>query len=139
MNRPRIYDGSGHAPPETLHLRAGKLTMRYENGSLRYLCVGGVELLRMVYAAVRDHNWGTIPGVLTLREQTIEADSFRLVFEMHHQQAPVDFVWTGTITGSSDSSVRFDFDGQANARALTTVAHIGALTRTAFAARGKSH
>ena len=50
---------------ETLVLRAGPLRMRLENSELRYLTVAGQEVVRRVYAAVRDRNWGTVPGVLS--------------------------------------------------------------------------
>lgn len=116
MTAPLIYDGTGQAAPEKIPLRAGKLTMLFERGSLRYLRFGDTELLRMIYAAVRDHNWDTIPGSLTIREQTISEDSFRIVFEIHHLRPPVDFSWVGTISGNADGSVSFELDGQVNRR-----------------------
>jgi D-apionolactonase len=45
-----------------LSLRAGAATMRYENGGIRYIRIGSYEILRRVYVAVRDHNWGTVPA-----------------------------------------------------------------------------
>src|SRR4051794_871857 len=46
--------------PESLSLRAGPLSLRYEEGGLRYIRLGDREVLRRVYVAVRDRNWGTI-------------------------------------------------------------------------------
>jgi hypothetical protein len=41
-------------------IRLGDLTCLYEAGNLRYIKCGDVELLRMIYPAVRDENWETI-------------------------------------------------------------------------------
>ena len=46
-------------PPEIL-LKAGKLNVIYSNGALRYISADNNELLRMIYAAVRDRDWLTI-------------------------------------------------------------------------------
>ena len=40
-------------------LTAGPLTAELDNGNLRYLKVGGVEVLRALSYLVRDENWGT--------------------------------------------------------------------------------
>jgi hypothetical protein len=47
-------------PPIT-HLKAGLITCVYEEGKLRYIKKGAAEILRMIYVAVRDKNWVTIP------------------------------------------------------------------------------
>ncbi len=46
--------------PEQRVLRAGPLTMLYENGDLRYIRLGEHEIVRRLYVAVRDRNWGTV-------------------------------------------------------------------------------
>ena len=40
-------------------LTAGPLSVEFDNGQLRYLKVGGVEVLRALGFLVRDENWGT--------------------------------------------------------------------------------
>jgi len=42
-------------------LKAGELQCLYETGKLRYIRRGETELIRMIYGAVRDDNWGTLP------------------------------------------------------------------------------
>ncbi len=103
-----IYDGSALAEDERIALRAGGLNLLFEAGTLRYIRSGNVELIRQIYAAVRDQNWGTVPGELVIKDMQVEADSFRIVFEMTHADL---FRWTGTITGDKNSTVTFDFDG----------------------------
>jgi len=112
---PMLYDGSGQPAPQPAALRAGPLALAYENGALRCIKLGSADVLLMIYAAVRDHNWGTVPGRLS--DEQIEAgrDSFRIQFRSEHVQNDVDFVWTGTITGAADGTVAFHFDGEARA------------------------
>ena len=108
---PMIYDGSGQPAPTQITLRAGALSAVYENGLLRYIRLGDHEVLRGVYAAVRDQNWGTIPGQLSEVKMDIRADSFAITFTSDHHQGDVDFVWHGAIRGDSESRIRFTFEG----------------------------
>jgi hypothetical protein len=110
---PLIYDGSGKAAPERVTLRAGILTAEYEAGMLRYLRLGHHELVRAIYAAVRDHNWGTIPAVLrdVRIDQTVS--TFSVSFTSDHSADTQQFTWRGTIDGSADGTITFSFDGAA--------------------------
>ena len=45
-------------------LRAGPLTVEFDNGALRYIKVGGVEAIRNIAFVVRDKDWGTYNPVL---------------------------------------------------------------------------
>ena len=53
------------APP--LELRAGPLSMVFEPNTafLRYVRTSDEEVVRGVYVAVRDHNWGTVEPSLS--------------------------------------------------------------------------
>jgi hypothetical protein len=117
---PAVYAlryGSLEPLPESLSLQAGPLSCFWENGELRSLRYGDTMVLARLYAAVRDRNWGTVPVRITLAEQSIAADRFRLVFEaVHEQTTPFDtihFLWTGTIEGHADGAILFDFEGEA--------------------------
>jgi hypothetical protein len=59
---PVCHDGSTEQPPKRQSLRAGPLGLEYEDGELRYLRLGGREVIRRWYVAVRDRNWATVPG-----------------------------------------------------------------------------
>ena len=50
----QLLTGRDEAPPEQHLLQAGPLTMVFESGDLRYLKLGGREVIRRIYAAVRD-------------------------------------------------------------------------------------
>ncbi|TIN72365.1 MAG: hypothetical protein E5Y30_07475, partial [Mesorhizobium sp.] len=45
-------------------LRAGSLSLAFDNGALRYIRIGTIEVLRGISFLVRDENWGTCTPVL---------------------------------------------------------------------------
>ena len=127
---PLCYYGSPEPLPPRRVLRAGPLACVYEAGDLRYVTVGGVEVCRRLYAAVRDEDWGTVPGVLS--DEMIEetADGFRIGYIRTHRREEIDFVWRASIRIASyppaaewygagegalvyTAHVRFEFDGEA--------------------------
>jgi hypothetical protein len=110
---PRIYDGSGKPAPERVTLTAGKLTLEFEAGTLRYIRLGKHEIVRSLYAAVRDHNWGTVPAELCDLNLDIRVDSFAISFTSDHQQGDIHFAWRGVIAGTADSTITFSFNGEA--------------------------
>jgi hypothetical protein len=115
-----LYYGGGSPPPTQMELRAGPLTMVFEPqlAFLRYIRYGRTEVLRGIYAAVRDRNWGTVaPRVSDLRLERGEED-FKLTFLVACHQGPILFNWRGTITGASDGTVMFHFDGRAQSTFL---------------------
>jgi hypothetical protein len=99
--------------PEQIALRAGPLSMVYEDGDLRYIRFSEHEVVRGIYAAVRDHNWGTVPGILSNVQIDRGDDRFRIAYDSTHRHNNIDFVWHGTIEGSGDGTITFTFDGVA--------------------------
>jgi D-apionolactonase len=113
-----IRYGKDEAMPETIALRAGPLQMRFENGDLRTIQYGEREIVRRIYAAVRDQNWNTIPAEISNLKLEIQAKSFRINFAATHHQNEIDFVWHGEIIGESNGTIRFTFDGEARSTFL---------------------
>lgn len=99
-------------------LRAGPLRMRFENGDLRYIKWGEHEILRRIYAAVRDRNWGTVPVQISDLKFEIQAESFHVSYDATHREREIDFVWRGEITGDEAGTLRFTFDGEARSTFL---------------------
>lgn len=111
---PRILCYGTDTPlPDTRTLQAGPLSVVYDNGDLRYVRLGEREILRRVYAAVRDHNWGTVPPELSDVQIDAGDDHFAIRYRVIHRQNDIDFAWDGTITGSADGTIVFRFDGEA--------------------------
>lgn len=110
----RVY-GQAEPPAELIALRAGPLRALYDptTGFVRRIQYGEREVLRGIYAAVRDHNWDTIPAALRETKREIGAESFRIEFESEHRLREVHFVWRGSIRGESHGLVRYGFEGEA--------------------------
>lgn len=114
---PLCYDGSPLPAPARRVLRAGPLSAVYESGDLRYVKHGRVEVCRRWYAAVRDRNWGTVPGVISNEEIEKAADGFRVTYTSTHRQGDIHFVWQGEIVGTP-GGITFTFAGEAQSTFL---------------------
>jgi hypothetical protein len=90
----------------------------YEAGELRYVRLGGREILRRVYVAVRDLNWLTVPATLSNLHVSATGDSFRIGYDAEHKQGDIDFYWKGTITGDAEGTVTFEMEGLARSTFL---------------------
>lgn len=109
-----IRYGNAEPLPERIPLQAGPLSLVYEAGDLRYLRLHDREILRRVYVAVRDRNWGTVPARLSNVRIDAGGDTFRITYDAENQQGEIDFRWQGTITGDASGTVTFSMDGIAN-------------------------
>jgi D-apionolactonase len=109
-----IYDGSSDHPPVAIPLRAGPLSVLYEEGALRYIKHGSIEIVRMIYPAVRDHNWGTAIPVISGKSISQTDKSFAISFECRYRHNEIDFTSVNTITGSPEGVIVFSMKGNAN-------------------------
>lgn len=70
---------------KTLHgyriLRSGDLRILYRNGEIRQVCLGRIQVLNAIYAAVRDQNWTTLP--FTVDQENIEVSPVGFTIEAH--------------------------------------------------------
>jgi D-apionolactonase len=110
----RLLDGRTTPPSDPLMLRAGPLSLQFEDGGLRYIHLGDRELVRRLYSAVRDINWGTISDRLSNLRTSIYDDSFSIEFDVRNVQAEIDFAWHGSITGEPSGRIIFAMSGVAN-------------------------
>jgi D-apionolactonase len=94
-------------------LRAGPLTVVLEGPDLRYVRVGEVEVVRRLYAAIRDHNWGTVPPELSDFRVDEADDAFTVTFEARHRRHDLDFRWSGRIRGGPDGTLECSLAGVA--------------------------
>ncbi len=63
---------------EPIRLQAGSLEMLLCNSALRKIKHGTTEIVRAIYAAVRDQDWGTVPFKLYSFDFDQTPDSFRI-------------------------------------------------------------
>lgn len=114
-NQNILLYGSETLPPAPLHLRAGPLTMIFEpdNAFLRYVRLGDHEIIRSIYAVVRDQNWNTIAWQVSNLKSDVRADSFDLTFDVECRERDVHYVWKGAVSGDAAGRVAFNFEGEA--------------------------
>ncbi len=107
--------GREEPAPAPLHLEAGPLTMLFERESafVRRITLGDREVLRGIYVAVRDRNWGTVPARVESLKQDIHPDSFDLSFAVDCRARDIHFRWKGQLSGASDGTLRYGFEGEA--------------------------
>jgi hypothetical protein len=105
--------GTDTPPAARIPLRAGPVALVLEGGDLRQISSGTRELVRRIYGAVRDRDWGTVPGVISDLSITPRDDSFTVSYVSTHQHHEIDFVWNGQIDGHADGRIEFAFTGVA--------------------------
>lgn len=93
-------------------LERGRFRARLENGELRYIRYGGVEIIRGIYAAVRDRDWNTVPPRLTDVQIREGVEETVVTFSCEHTAGEIDFVWRGIIRFSAQE-ICYGFDGRA--------------------------
>lgn len=108
----KFYGGAEHRPPEIIQLKAGPVRCQYESGYLRYLKVGETELLRMIYPAVRDHNWGTIAPQISNEKIVNEPEYFEISYDCLYQSGEVSFQARFHIKGTAEGEVSFEMEGE---------------------------
>ena len=115
LNQNILLYGHKELPPKPIALRAGPLTMLFEpdNAFLRYVRLGDHEIVRNIYAVVRDHNWNTIAWKVSNLRCDVRADAFDVTFDVECREREVAYVWKGTIKGEAVGRVSFLFEGEA--------------------------
>ncbi len=113
LPRQILYEGTEAPRPDRTPLRAGPLTAIFEGGDLRYVRFGNREILRRVYVAIRDKDWGTILPRLTNLVIERSDRSFHIAFDCRNQQGEIDFFWKGSIVGAEDGTITCAMEGEA--------------------------
>ena len=108
-----LYYGKEEPQPERVPLRAGPLSLAWENGDLRYIKMGEVEVVRRIYVAIRDRNWGTAPNVMSNLVMDVDEDTFRISYDIENRLNEIHFTWHGEITGAADGTICLSMDGVA--------------------------
>jgi hypothetical protein len=115
LNQNILLYGHEELPPKSIALRAGPLTMTFEPGNafLRHVRLGDHEVVRNIYAVVRDHNWNTIAWKVSNLKVDARVDSFDITFDVECREREVHYAWRGEIRGAAEGVVTFSFDGEA--------------------------
>jgi D-apionolactonase len=100
--------GTEEADPPSRLLRAGPLSAELENGQLRYIRIGGVEVLRAIAYLVRDENWGTFAPVLEDLRIDERPEGFTVAYRATCKDERRALAYDALITGTSDGSLAFE-------------------------------
>jgi D-apionolactonase len=105
--------GTEHEDPPARVLRAGPFSVEFENGALRYVRFGGIEVLRAIAFLVRDENWGTFaPEISDLKIEESAAD-FAVSYHAVCADARQRLTYRATISGTSDGALAFQVTAEA--------------------------
>src|SRR4051794_10285702 len=105
------------APHPRLELATDVYTCFFEpdTGFVRRIRHGQVEILRAIYAAMRDHNWDTVLPSIEVTSLRRDDNGFELRFTARCRQGGVAFDWESTLHGQG-GHLSFTFDGEAKSR-----------------------
>lgn len=113
LSRHELWYGRAQEPVARRALVAGDLTVEVEEAEIRAVRAGETEVLRGIYMAVRDEEWGTVPGTLSGYSASEGPDGFAIEFEMAHREGPLSFTWKGRIAGEASGALSYELDGVA--------------------------
>lgn len=113
LSRNILLYGTPEAPAPLQKLEAGPLNLFFQNGDLRSITCAGREVLRRVYAAVRDANWGTIPARISGLKIDARPKRFLIRYQADHQSDPIHFRWQARIEGTPSGEITFSMLGEA--------------------------
>lgn len=107
------YFGDETLVPGGLKLRAGPLRVQYESGALRYVRLGETEVVRMMYAALRDEHWGTVPAQIRHEQLETGPDWFRISYDAHYAEGPIRYTARMTLAGDDAGTLTISMAGEA--------------------------
>ncbi len=113
LSKETRWHGNHNDNDNGIILKAGQLSMVYENGNLRYISSGKHELIRMIYSAVRAPGWITIKPEISEEEFDIHHDSFNIKYLCRYVTEEINFSARFTIIGKPDNSLIFTMEGEA--------------------------
>lgn len=98
-----------------MYLQAGSFHILYEKGFLRQIKQDATEVVRMIYFALRDHNWGTLDRKIENEMIENQEDHFLIsydCFNVNEANEPI-FAWKVKIEGEKDGKITFEIQGEA--------------------------
>jgi hypothetical protein len=108
----KIRQGNNNSNSGETYLRAGDLSMIFESGSLRYISAGQNELMRMIYAAVRNKDWLTIHPLTKAEKIRKNERSFTITFRCLYRSREMAFSADYTIEGKQNNSIILTMEGE---------------------------
>ena len=104
--------GEVRDPREPIRAQAGPVRFVFEDGMIKHIRLGGVELVRRVYFGVRDDEWDTIYPVFSDVLVQKGPESFHASFKATCKKGAVHYTWEGAIEAKADGTIRFTAAGE---------------------------
>ena len=114
LARDQILYGEQRKEPLVHQLKAGPVSLKFQDGELRYIYAGQKEIVRRVYFAVRDERWDTVMPEFTSVNVQKQENSFKIRLSAISRNDIADFRWSGDIVGTAEGKITFTINGQAN-------------------------
>lgn len=111
--------GTEEPPPERHDLVAGPLSAVLEEGNLRDIRFGGIELVRAINYLARDDAWGTFKPVISNLGVSHDATSFAVDYDGLCGEPGRGFAYAMRIRGDASGRLIMEADGVALADFLT--------------------
>jgi hypothetical protein len=73
------------------NFKAGSLDCLYEAGNLRYIKCDGIEIIRLIYSALRDETWQTIPPAISGEKVEMNESGFSITYMATYQAANIQY------------------------------------------------
>ena len=99
--------GTLETAPARIELTAGPISATFENGALRWIRLGDVEVLRGIAFLVRDRRWDTPSPLLSDLKVDQTDRGFRVTFKALCRSEDGELPWTAEIVGAEDGTLRF--------------------------------
>ena len=82
-------------------LKAGVFTVGYQNGFIRHIHYGDVEVVRSIYMALRDQNWFTYEHTIENESIKEHKDHFEIQYDCYYEVKQIRiFKWKVKIKGT---------------------------------------
>jgi hypothetical protein len=94
-------------------LQAGAISAVFDGADLRYVRVGGAEILRRVYFAIRDRNWRTLPIAVSNVEIGETPSGWTIGYDAVSRADGIEFAWRASMEGRQDNWIRWHARGEA--------------------------
>ena len=92
----------------------GKLSLLYEDGFIRYVRAGELEIIRKIFFALRDSNWLTANFVRTDERISVTWKGFEISYTATNIVDNKNvFRWQVKIVGNDSGEIEFSVDGEA--------------------------
>jgi len=105
--------GTEEPQPQRHRLRAGALAAVLEEGNLRDIRWGGVEVLRAINYLARDTSWGTYAAVLSALDVVEGTERFEVRYNASCVGPEGRFDYRMAITGAADGTLTLRAEGRA--------------------------